>query len=40
MVETKAEFGGSTLSKKAGEITLYDVYKTVSEETDRERFLS
>lgn len=37
MVETKAGVGGSTLSKKAEEITLLDIYKTVSEEKEGER---
>ncbi len=37
MVETKTGVGGSTLSKKAEEITLLDVYKAVSEEKESER---
>ena len=32
MVETKAGVGGSSLAKKADEISLFDVYKAVSEE--------
>jgi len=37
IVETKAGVGGSTLSKKAEEISLLDVYKAVSEEKEGER---
>lgn len=37
IVETKAGVGGSTLSKPAEKITLLDVYKAVSEETDDNR---
>ena len=37
LVETKAGVGGSTISKKAEEITLLDVYKAVSEEKDSGR---
>jgi DNA-binding IscR family transcriptional regulator len=37
MVETKAGVGGSSLAKKADEISLLDVYKAVSEEKEGER---
>ena len=37
IVETKAGVGGSTLSKKAEEISLLDVYKAVSEKKEGER---
>lgn len=37
IVATKAGVGGSTLVKKAEDISLLDVYKAVSEEADDER---
>jgi DNA-binding IscR family transcriptional regulator len=37
IVETKAGVGGSSLAKKADEISLLDVYKAVSEEKESER---
>ena len=37
MVETKTGVGGSSLAKKADEISLFDVYKAVSEEKEGER---
>ena len=37
IVETKAGVGGSTITKKVEEISLLDIYKTVSEEEDEDR---
>ncbi len=37
LVETKAGVGGSTLLKSADKITLLDIYKAVSDESDDER---
>ena len=37
IVETKAGVGGSTLSKKAEDISLLDIYKAVSCEEEGER---
>ena len=37
LVETRAGVGGSTLLKSADKITLLDIYKAVSEESDDER---
>ncbi len=37
IVETKAGVGGSSLAKKAEEISLFDVYKAVSEEKEGKR---
>lgn len=37
IVETKAGVGGSTLAKKITALTLLDIYKAVSEETDESR---
>ena len=37
LVETRVGVGGSTLLKSADKITLLDIYKTVSDESDDER---
>lgn len=39
LVETKAGVGGSILTKPAEKITLLDIYKAVTEESDNERII-